>query len=225
MVLSDQNFSESVQMYLITIYRLRERENPVPVPVLVEEMGLTPASINEMCRKMEKEKLLSYVPYSGVKLTRQGEELALEILRKHRLWEVFLVGKLGFDFDQAHEIACQLEHYTQDDLADRMEEYLEGPQVNPRGEPIPRSKTARDNTHEIPLLVLSPGDAAKITHLKGDKVEIGYLIKREIKPSEEVLVEAVDDSSLLILIHGEHLVLSRELAEKVYVQPVDEKPN
>jgi len=222
MVLSNQSQSESVQMYLVTIYRMRERESPVPVPLLVEEMGLTPASINEMCRKLEKEDLINYVPYSGVNLTERGEELARDILRKHRLWEVFLVGKLGFDFEEAHEIACQLEHYTQDDLADRLEGFLEHPQVNPRGEPIPWSKTTPENLQEIPLLGLSPGDEAKITHLDGEKVETGYLLKNEIKPGEEVLVMAVDDTSMLILIRGDRLVLSRELAEKVYVQPIVE---
>ncbi len=220
MVISNHCRSASVQMYLLTIYRMRERENPVPVPLLVEEMGLTPASINEMCRKLEKEHLLNYVPYSGVNLTERGEELARNILRKHRLWEVFLVGKLDFDFEEAHEIACQLEHYTQDELADRMEEFLERPQVNPRGEPIPWSKTTQKNDQEISLLGLSPGDEAKITHIKGEKVETGYLLKNEVKPGEEVLVMAVDDTSMLILIRGEHLVLSQELAEKVYVQPI-----
>jgi DtxR family Mn-dependent transcriptional regulator len=223
MVLSNQDLSESIQMYLISIYRLRDGEEPVPIPALVEEMGLTPASINEMCRKLEKEKLLVYLPYAGVKLTEQGEDLAREVLRKHRLWEVFLVGRLGFDFDQAHDIACRLEHYTEDGLADRLELYLEQPQVNPRGEPIPRSRAAKDNINEIPLLLLTPGTEAKITHLGGDKVEMGYLLKHELKPGEPVLVEAMDDSSLLILTQGEHLILSRELAEKVFVQPFAEK--
>jgi DtxR family Mn-dependent transcriptional regulator len=222
MVVSNQSQSENIQMYLVTIYRMRERESPVPVPLLVEEMGLTPASINEMCRKLEKERLLNYVPYSGVNLTEKGEELARNIIRKHRIWEVFLVGKLGFDFEEAHEISCQLEHYTQDDLADRLEGFLDQPQVNPRGEPIPWSKTALEGTLEIPLLGLSPGDEAKITHLDGEKIEIGYLLKNEIKPGEEVQVMAVDDTSMLILIRGEHLVLSQELAEKVYVQPIVE---
>ena len=220
MVLSDQYLSESVQMYLLTIYRMRERESPVPVPVLVEEMGLSPASINEMCRKLEKEHLLSYVPYSGVNLTEKGEELARNILRKHRLWEVFLVGKLDFDYEEAHEIACQLEHHTQEDLANRMEKFLGQPQVNPRGEPIPWSKTTPHNNQEISLLGLSPGDEAKITHLNAEKVETGYLLKNKVKPGEEVLVMAVDDTSMLILIRGEHLVLSRELAAKVYVQSI-----
>ena len=222
MELSNQYQSESVQMYLLTIYRMRERESPVPVPLLVEEMGLTPASINEMCRKLEKEHLLSYVPYSGVNLTEKGEELARDILRKHRLWEVFLVGKLDFNFEEAHEIACKLEHYTQNDLADRMEEFLGQPQVNPRGEPIPWLKTAPENNQEIPLIGLSPGDEGKITHLKGEKVETGYLLKNEVKPGEEILVMAVDDTSMLILIRGEQLVISQELAEKVYVQPIVE---
>jgi len=220
MVLSKQYRSESVQMYLITIYRLREQGNPVPMPLLVDEMGLTPASINEMCRKLEKEQLLNYIPYSGVNLTARGEELARDILRKHRIWEVFLVGNLDFDFEEAHKIACQLEHYTQEDLADRLEEFLEYPRVNPRGESIPLSKSALEQNQGQPLLNLSPGDKAQITHIRGDKIETGYLLKNNIKPGQEVLIRAVDETSVLILNQGEHLVLSQELAEKVYVQPI-----
>ncbi len=218
MVLSKQYRSESVQMYLITVYRLREQGNPVPMPLLVDEMGLTPASINEMCRKLEKEQLLNYIPYSGVNLTALGEELARDILRKHRIWEVFLVGNLDFDFEDAHKIACQLEHYTPEDLADRLEEFLEYPQVNPRGESIPLSKSALEQNHGQPLLNLSPGDKAQITHIRGDKIETGYLLKNNIKPGQEVLIRAVDETSVLILNQGEHLVLSRDLAEKVFIQ-------
>ena len=218
MVLSKQYRSESVQMYLITVYRLREQGNPVPMPLLVDEMGLTPASINEMCRKLEKEQLLNYIPYSGVNLTALGEELARDILRKHRIWEVFLVGNLDFDFEEAHKIACQLEHYTPEDLADRLEEFLEYPQVNPRGESIPLSKSALEQNQGQPLLNLSPGDKAQITHIRGDKIETGYLLKNNIKPGQEVLIRAVDETSVLILNQGEHLVLSRDLAEKVFIQ-------
>ncbi len=218
MVLSKQYRSESVQMYLITVYRLREQGNPVPMPLLVDEMGLTPASINEMCRKLEKEQLLNYIPYSGVNLTARGEELARDILRKHRIWEVFLVGNLDFDFEEAHKIACQLEHYTPEDLADRLEEFLEYPQVNPRGESIPLSKSALEQNQGQPLLNLSPGDKAQITHIRGDKIETGYLLKNNIKPGQEVLIRAVDETSVLILNQGEHLVLSRDLAEKVFIQ-------
>ena len=222
MVLSKKNQSESVQMYLVTIYRLREQEDPVPMPLLVDEMGLTPASINEMCRKLDKDQLLKYVPYSGVNLTERGEELARKILRKHRLWEVFLVGSLGFDFEKAHKIACQMEHSTPDDLADRLEEFLEYPQVNPRGEPIPWSKSTLDQNQDHPLINLSPGDKAKITHINGDKIETGYLLKNNIKPGQEVLIRAVDDTSMLILNGGEHFVLSRDLAEKVFIQILTE---
>jgi DtxR family Mn-dependent transcriptional regulator len=218
MVLSKQYRSESIQMYLITVYRLREQGNPVPMPLLVDEMGLTPASINEMCRKLEKEHLLNYIPYSGVNLTARGEELARDILRKHRIWEVFLVGNLDFDFEEAHKIACQLEHYTPGDLADRLEEFLEYPQVNPRGESIPLSKSVLEQNQGQPLLNMSPGDKAQITHIRGDKIETGYLLKKNIKPGQEVLIRAVDETSVLILNQGEHLVLSRDLAEKVFIQ-------
>ncbi len=220
MVLLNHAFSKSAQMYLLTIFRMRDQENPVPIPSLVKEMGIKPASINEMCRKLERDNLLLYVPYSGVSLTDKGENLARHILRKHRLWEVFLVGKLGFEFDKAHNIACQLEHNTPDDLADRLEGFLGHPQVNPRGEKIPWSKKTLEKSQEVPLVGLAPGDEAKITHLNGDKVETGYLIKNGLVPGEDLLIMAVDDSSLLILIREEHLVLSRELAEKVYAQPV-----
>ena len=113
--------SDSMQMYLVTIARLRDNGNPVPLSLLADTLSISPVSVNEMCRKLQDQGLVVYQPYRGALLTDVGDERACHILRRHRLWEVFLVDKLGFDYDEAHNVACQLEHATPDAVADRLD--------------------------------------------------------------------------------------------------------
>ena len=125
--------SESMQMYLITIARLRDNGSPVPLSLLADTLSISPVSVNEMCRKLQDQGLVVYQPYKGALLTDVGDERACHILRRHRLWDVFLVDKLGFEYGEAHDIACQLEHATPDAVADRLDHYLDYPPVNPIG--------------------------------------------------------------------------------------------
>ena len=131
--------SESMETYLITIARLRVDDQPVPLSQLAEVLSISPVSVNEMCRKLQDQGFALYQPYKGVLLTPEGEKRAFYTLRRHRLWEVFLVQKLKFNFVEAHEAACQLEHSTPNLVADRLEVYLDYPATNPEGEPIPRA--------------------------------------------------------------------------------------
>jgi DtxR family Mn-dependent transcriptional regulator len=204
----------------MTVYHLRDEEDPVSIPRIVDELKITPASVNEMCRKLADEDYFRYIPYSGVSLTEKGEDFARNTVRKHRLWEVFLVGVLDFDYEKADEIASNLELNTPDDLADKIETYLEHPQVSPRGEPIPWAKRKGDHNQPISLIEVNVGESVEISHLKGDKVEMSYLLKKDFRPGEKVYVLAVDDSSLLLDIQNQRVVLARELAEKVYVMLV-----
>jgi DtxR family Mn-dependent transcriptional regulator len=154
--------TESMQMYLVTIARLRTDGQPVPLSQLADVLSISSVSVNEMCRKLQDHGLVNYRPYKGATLTQDGERRAFHILRRHRLWEVFLVDKLGFDYDQAHEIACQLEHATPNLLADRLDFFLEYPLVNPQGEPIPRGERAHPARALAPLVTLSAGAPSEL---------------------------------------------------------------
>ena len=154
--------SDSMQMYLVTIARLRTNGQPVPLSQLAETLSVSSVSVNEMCHKLQDDGLLVYRPYKGASLTKEGERRAFHILRRHRLWEVFLVDKLGFDYEQAHESACQLEHATPDQVADQLDVFLGYPTVNPQGEPIPRDRLTLRIDRGIPQK-----DVELIGHLVG----------------------------------------------------------
>ena len=210
--------SESMQMYLVTIARLRADGQPVPLSELADALSISPVSVNEMCRKLQDQGLVNYRPYKGAMLTRDGERRAFHILRRHRLWEVFLVDRLGFDYDQAHEIACQLEHATPDLLADRLDVFLEYPPVNPEGEPIPRGDGARITRTLVPLVALSAGQRAHVVRCDVSDAARTFLDEQGIRPGVSLTVVAVAEDSILTLVEGTYLSLARGLSEGVYLE-------
>src|SRR5690625_1351452 len=124
--------------YLKTIFHL-EYDNPeeVSTNAIAEQMDTRPSSVTDMIQKLAEKNLLIYKPYRGVQLTSHGKKMAAGIIRKHRLWEVFLVEKLNFSWDQVHDIAEQLEHIQSEELIDRLDRYLGNPKTDPHGDPIP----------------------------------------------------------------------------------------
>ena len=213
-------YSENVQMYLVSILRIREEEAPVSLPDLAKELSISTAAVNEMCRKLEEQDLLRYRPYAGVSLTREGENLAKLILRKHRLWEVFLVHKLGYDYQAAHETACQLEHATPPHLADRLESYLERPAVNPQGEPIPYLGEEADVASNMPLSLLSPGEEAVVIHLEEDQAVASFLRANEIKPGSHAVILASGKENVLVRVNARQTTINRDIAERIRVKPL-----
>ncbi len=212
------SLSESIQMYLITIARLREKGQPVPLSQLADTLSISPVSANEMCRKLQDHGLVVYRPYKGASLTAEGERRAYYILRRHRLWEVFLVEKLGFDYDQSHETACQLEHVTSALLADRMDAFLAYPAVNPRGEPIPRTDGSLAERALFPLAQLSAGQRGHVFHCDADEAARAFLAERGLRPGAHFMVMATAAESLLVQVGGAQISLARSLGEKIKVE-------
>jgi len=210
--------SESMQMYLVTIARLRADGQPVPLSELADALSISPVSVNEMCRKLQDHGLVNYRPYKGATLTQDGERRAFHILRRHRLWEVFLVDRLGFDYDQAHEIACQLEHATPNLLADRLDVFLEYPSVNPQGEPIPRGDGARMTRTLVPLTALSAGQRAHVVRCDVRDAARTFLDEQGVRPGVSLTVAGVAGDSILVLIDGTYLSLVRDLSDAILLE-------
>ena len=210
--------SESVEMYLVTIARLRTDGRPVPLSQLAEALSISPVSVNEMCRKLQEQELVVYRPYKGASLTPEGERRAYRILRRHRLWEVFLVDKLGFDYDQAHDAACQLEHATSKLLADRLDAFLGYPSVNPEGEPIPRASGDLPARPSRPLAALSAGQRSHVTGCDASGAARAFLDERGIRPGASLAVVATAEDSMLVQVGEAHVSLARTLAEAVQVE-------
>ncbi len=173
-----------------------------------------------MIKKLSEKKLVNYKRSYGASLSKKGKDLAISIVRKHRLWETFLVEKLGFSWDQVHEIAEQLEHIQSDELINKLDQYLGFPKTDPHGDPIPDKQGRIEKTKQIKLSELEIGDQAIVAGVGNqDTTFLKYLNELRIAIGSKVKVKAVNefDSSFLILLEGKELFLSDKLASQVLV--------
>ncbi|PWH19586.1 MAG: metal-dependent transcriptional regulator [Ardenticatenia bacterium] len=214
---SEVEISGNVEMYLATIATLQTEEQPVPLSQLAEHLSHSPVSVNEMCRKLVERGWATYQPYKGVKLTPEGATLAHQVLRRRRLWETFLLERLGADADEARVFACHLEHATPDDLARRLAEYLAKP------EPATARPTADASGSQVQRLShLISGQRARVTHVAvDDAVASEFLSAQGIVPGAELTVLAVSsDGSLLLETAARRLTLCRDLATQIEALPI-----
>lgn len=130
-------YSASKENYIKAIFHLQQEQESVTTNALAEALQTKPASVTDMLKKLKLQKLLQYEKYRGVKLTPDGRKLAVQIIRKHRLWEYFLVEKLQFGWEEVHDIAEELEHISSKKLIDRLDAFLDFPKADPHGDPIP----------------------------------------------------------------------------------------
>jgi len=131
------NYSISEENYIKNIYHLQQQTATVTTNSLANELRTKPASVTDMLKKLQTKKLLEYERYRGFKLNASGNKIALNIVRRHRLWEFFLVDKLGFEWDKVHDIAEELEHVSSVELIQKLDSFLNFPQTDPHGDPIP----------------------------------------------------------------------------------------
>lgn len=130
--------SNTEENYLKAIFKISEKEGiPVSTNSISTKMNTTAASVSDMIKRLAEKDLVLYEKWKGVKLTESGKQIATSLIRKHRLWEVFLVNKLNFSWDEVHPLAEELEHIKSDKLINRLDEFLEFPKFDPHGDPIP----------------------------------------------------------------------------------------
>ena len=160
-------FSQAEENYLKAIYSLElEHDKGVSTNLIAEKMLTKASSVTDMIRKLSEKSLVDYVKYKGVHLTEEGHKVAVSTIRKHRLWESFLVKKLGFKWDEVHDIAEQLEHIKSEALVNRLDEFLGFPKVDPHGDPIPDRDGYIYKQDQVQLSTLKPTDKALITAVK-----------------------------------------------------------
>lgn len=212
--------SESNEMYLLRTALLQHDDQPVPLSLLAQELAVSTASANEMCHKLMDEGLLVYEPYKGVTLTRQGAAMARRVLRRRRLWEVFLADQLGLDPAEAEAVACRFEHVTPDDIADRLATFLGNPRYSPQHEPIPFGDTVTLEPQGRPLTSLSTGAGGRVAALAVDAVTTQFLRAHGLTRGVPIAVLAVSaDGPLLAEVAEQPLALARAIAEQIIVIP------
>src|SRR5215213_2659158 len=156
-------YSASKENYLKAIFHLQSQDGVVTTNELAEELQTRAASVTDMLKKLKDQKLLMYEKYKGFRLSPEGRKVAIQIIRKHRLWEHFLVEKLQFGWDEVHEIAEELEHISSKKLIDRLDEYLGFPKWDPHGDPIPDSNGKFERVEQVSLLDLPVNQWAEIS--------------------------------------------------------------
>lgn len=215
--------SENIQMYLVSILRLGQEGQPVPLSQLAAVLDVSLVSVNQMCHKLQDEGLVTYVPYKGASITPAGERLAARILRRHRLWEVFLVKHLQMRSEEAHETACQLEHATSDEVIERLNLFLSHPQVNPEGDPIPGSSGTFSTTRPRPMVEMQAGQSGYCIRCVADEASCAFLTGQGLRPGASFQVVAVAPNGLLLEVNGRRVALERSLATAVLVEPGEQQ--
>jgi DtxR family Mn-dependent transcriptional regulator len=208
--------------YLKAIYRLSDGgTRAVLTNALAETMNTRAASVTDMVKKLSLKNLISYEKYYGVKITRQGKNEALMVVRKHRLWETFLVEKLNFNWDEVHEVAEQLEHIRSPLLIEKLDEFLGHPSVDPHGHPIPDKHGKILEVKHVPLSRLPVNRKTYVRSVtNGSPSFLQYLSKIGIYIGASVaILEKVEfDGSLEVRIDGKSRVfISRDAGDNLMV--------
>ena len=212
----------SEENYLKAIYRLSQKSDEKITPTAIAEtLGNNAASVVDMIRKLTEKGLIDYNKKTGVKLVDEGLKHAVLIVRKHRLWEVFLLDKLGYHWDEIHEIAEDLEHISDSTFADRLDKFLGFPEYDPHGDPIPKADGKLPKTYSVTLANVKVGETYKVAAVKDTSSSfLQYLVKLNIGIGTKIkLVEKIDfDQSLVISINGgKQTTVSPKFGENILI--------
>lgn len=221
-----EDLSLAEENYLKNIFHLSEDgAQTVTTNQLSEVMQTKPASVSDMIKRLAVKELLDHVPYRGVQITASGRKAALKIIRKHRLWEVFLVQKLKFHWDEVHDIAEQLEHVQSPALVERLDEFLGHPKYDPHGDPIPDVEGNFPSAPQFALAEIAKGQKVELTALRDSgPLFLQYLDHLGLKLGSVLTVldhMPFDGSYQVSLADGRSLMISREAAVNLMVSPLE----
>jgi DtxR family Mn-dependent transcriptional regulator len=213
--------SYSEENYLKIIYHLSQKSpGAVQTNTIAENIGTKPASVTDMLKKLAEKELIDYIRYQGVTLTPKGKQTAVSIVRKHRLWEVFLVDTLQFKWDEVHDIAEELEHINSDLLVDRLDEFLGRPKTDPHGDPIPDKDGNFHTTKLIKLNELQTGNTGMIVGVsEHSSAFLKHLERLGLTLGKEIeLIEVTDyDGSVELILENKKVNISREVAKHILI--------
>jgi DtxR family transcriptional regulator, Mn-dependent transcriptional regulator len=215
-----EKLSPPIEDYLKTVYLLHERAGEATTTGIAAALEVTPASVTGMIKKLAELKLVRHMPYQGVELTKSGEKIALEMVRHHRLLELFLMEVLGYTWDEVHAEADVLEHVISEEFEERMAARLGQPTVDPHGDPIPNKDGTIASVKERALLAMQTGESAQITHLNDTNSEmLRYAASLGLTPATRLTLIEVQPfgGSLRVKIGKAEKAIGRELAAQIFV--------
>jgi len=206
--------------YLKSIYHLSHTTINVSTNQLAAQLNTRAASVTDMLKKLADKALINYNRYQGVNLTPEGETIAIHIIRKHRLWEYFLVEKLNFKWDEVHEMAEEMEHISSRELINRLDKFMGYPKHDPHGDPIPDSD-GHFNAHELqPVSTSGLNDSGIISGVRDHSAKfLQYLEKQQLTIGKKIKVTEIMeyDQSMILQIEDKAVHISREVAENLLI--------
>ncbi len=217
------SLSTAEENYLKAIFKLGEKQQkPVRNNAIAKELETSAASVTDMLLRLSSKELVHYESHKGVRLTNLGRKLATQLIRRHRLWETFLVDKLGFNWDEVHEPAEQLEHIDDEKLVDRLDQFLGHPQFDPHGDPIPDADGNFTERRQVLLSQISPGKSAIVVGVHDHTTDflqhleyLGLVLGARV----EVCQHFAFDNSLQVRINNStERTISQKISQHLYVQ-------
>jgi len=216
------NYSTSEENYIKAIFHLQEKTGTVTTNALANTLQTKPASVTDMLKKLKTKKLVHYEPYQGFRLSQEGRKVAIDIIRRHRLWEYFLAEKLNFDWNEVHEVAEHLEHVSSKKLIDKLDEYLGHPKFDPHGDPIPDSNGKMKISKQLHLAETEFDRPVTVTYVSNQSKNMLELLNHRnisIGTILEVKKKFQFDHSLEIKIKNQPVfTISESLAKNIYVK-------
>ena len=214
----------SKEDYLSVIYKSSDSNGVIKANQIAEKLNISGAAVTDMLRKLSKEGYVDYKRYKGIKLTKSGEDYARSMVRRHRIWEVFLHQIVGLPWDKVHNEAENLEHSSSDELIERLEEMLNYPEFDPHGDPIPdrNGKMPKSNLG-IPLSAVEPGNIVRVNRVPDfDSSFLQYISKIGIELNKEITVlDTLEfDHSLSIKVDKKEMNISNKVAANIFVTEV-----
>lgn len=214
----------SQEDYLTAIYRNLDDSGEIKPNLLASKLEISNAAVTDMLRKLSRDGFVDYQKYKGIKLTSEGESYAKNMLRRHRIWEVFLHQTLGMPWDKVHDEAEKLEHSSSDEIINLLEEFLDYPEVDPHGYPIPdKNGKMKKNKSVMAITELSKNNFAKVIRVNDDvKNFLSYITKIGITLGKEILIKdkLEYDGSILIIIDKKEINISAKIASNIFVEKI-----
>jgi DtxR family transcriptional regulator, Mn-dependent transcriptional regulator len=216
------NYSTSEENYIKAIFHLQIGQDTVTTNALAEKLNTKPASVTDMMKKLKIKKLIHYEPYQGFRLSSEGRKVALDIIRRHRLWEFFLSEKLNFKWDEVHALAEDLEHVSSKKLIDKLDEYLGFPRFDPHGDPIPDSLGKMEQSQLVCLADVSANKTAEVLRVINQSADMLELLKHKrigIGTKLEIKKKFSFDNSIEIKVRQQPaFTITHELAKNIFVK-------
>ncbi len=215
--------SQTEENYLKALFHLTSEiagKTEAGTNELAATLNVKPATVNDMLKKLKKKKLIVYEKYGKISLTASGKKQAIEVVRKHRLWETFLYEKLEFSWDEVHEVAEQLEHIHSAKLIERLEKFLDYPEFDPHGDVIPNAKGELKQQERKTLSQVAVGKTCKLVAVKDNSASfLQYVVQVGLGLSSKIKIVSRQkfDGTLEIEVNGKKSVVSERFAENIFI--------